>query len=166
LKNNRLLDANITNFITQPSLEIPPARTSRHFLEANRVIDSAEEFIRLRTSELISEYQRAAHDAASDEVWLEVIERFPDFAPWVAHNKTISMPIIHKLFELQHEDVMLILAMKRRTPHELLVKLSKHPNDSVRLGVAHNKKAPHEALEILKEDHWERVREVALERIK
>jgi len=134
-------------------------------VEGSGVIESAEQFIHLRTSELKSDYDRAAHEAASDEVWLEVIERFSDFAPWVAHNKTISATIIYKLFELQSDEVLFVLAMKRRTPHDLLVKLSQHPNESVRLAIAKNAKAPREALDLLKEDDWVTVREAVADRI-
>ena len=55
------------------------------------MMESASEFVRLRTSENPVEYHRAAHDVASDEVWAEVITSYPEMAEWVAHNKTISL---------------------------------------------------------------------------
>lgn len=61
------------------------------------MIISAEEFVRLRTSQNPEEYNQAAHDSASDEIWLEVIENYPDMRKWVAHNKTISNRIIEVL---------------------------------------------------------------------
>ena len=42
------------------------------------MINSAEEFVRLRSSELPEEYWRAAHEEVPDAVWLDVIARFPD----------------------------------------------------------------------------------------
>lgn len=129
------------------------------------MIESAEQFIQLRTSELLADYERAAREGARDEVWLDVIERFSHFAPWVAHNKTISATIIYKLFELQRDEVLFVLAMKRRTPHDLLIKLSQHPNESIRLAVAKNARAPREALDLLKEDDWVAVREAVANRI-
>ena len=55
------------------------------------VITSAEEFVQLRTSRNPDEYHRAAHEEASVETWLDVIERFPDMRSWVAHNKTVPL---------------------------------------------------------------------------
>jgi hypothetical protein len=42
------------------------------------VIQSAEEFVALRTSSDPKEYWRAAHEPTDDEVWFDVIDRFPD----------------------------------------------------------------------------------------
>ncbi len=128
------------------------------------MITSAEEFVRLRQSEVTADYERAATDSASDDVWLEVIESFGVFASWVAHNKSISETIIRKLYSLDNLDVQLVLASKRRTPSDLLISLCEHENDSVRLAVAHNPKAPPEALDVLLNDTWTRVREVAMTR--
>ncbi len=61
------------------------------------VIDSAEEFVRLRTSEDPDDYRRAAHEAASDDTWRDVIERFPDMRFWVAQNKTVPLSILETL---------------------------------------------------------------------
>ncbi len=55
------------------------------------MINSADDFVRLRCSEDRNEYERAAWDEAPLEVWLDVIERFPDMRFWVACNKTVPM---------------------------------------------------------------------------
>ena len=60
------------------------------------MIGSAEEFVRLRSSSNLIDYQRAAHDDAPDAVWLDVIQRFPDYRFWVAHNKTV--PVLYYRF--------------------------------------------------------------------
>ena len=61
------------------------------------MIESAEEFIRLRGSGDPAEYGRAAHDQAPDGVWLDVIRRFPEYRFWVAHNKTVPVSILRIL---------------------------------------------------------------------
>jgi hypothetical protein len=61
------------------------------------VIASAEEFARLRQSDDLDEQHRASWDCAPVEVWLAVIERFPDLRWWVAHNKTVPLEILELL---------------------------------------------------------------------
>jgi hypothetical protein len=61
------------------------------------VIASAEEFVRLRTSDDPADYGRAAHDEATEETWREVIKRFPEMRFWVAQNKTVPLNILEEL---------------------------------------------------------------------
>jgi hypothetical protein len=91
------------------------------------VIDSAEEFVRLRTSENPDEYWRAAHEQAEDATWLDVIERFPDMRVWVAQNKTVPLAILEHLRHDPDESVRSMVRAKgtwRRA----------HPDDAERLG--------------------------------
>jgi hypothetical protein len=44
-----------------------------------KMITTAEEFVRLRSSELPEAYERAAHEEASVQTWNEVIENYPDY---------------------------------------------------------------------------------------
>lgn len=69
------------------------------------MIDSAEEFKRLRESEIHEEYHRAATDEASIEVWSEVLKKYPDLAFWVAQNKTIPLEILYTLTDNEYVDV-------------------------------------------------------------
>jgi hypothetical protein len=62
-------------------------------------IYSAEEFVRLRSSQTRQEYLSAVWGEASDEVWLDTIDRYPDYVWWVAHNKSISVNIMKRLLE-------------------------------------------------------------------
>jgi hypothetical protein len=89
------------------------------------VIESAEEFVRLRTSDDPAEYRRAAHEEASIETWYEVIERFPDMRFWVAQNKTVPLPILE---HLRHDQSDTVREMVRRK-HSWA---QAHPNDSSR----------------------------------
>lgn len=128
------------------------------------MIESAEEFVRLRTSEDIAEYQRSAHDAAPDEVWFDVIERYPEMREWVALNKSISEQVIRRLFDTGDRKTLYFLAMKRKTPSDLLLQLCTEADESIRLRLAHHPKLPPAAIEILAKDDWEEVREVIQKR--
>ena len=61
------------------------------------VIASAEEFVRLRTSDDPADYNRAARDEASEGTWREMIERFPAMRFWVAQNKTAPLGVLEVL---------------------------------------------------------------------
>lgn len=93
------------------------------------MIESADEFVRLRASEDQEEYERAAHDEASDATWLDVIERFPDMRRWVAHNKTVPLRILEVLRQDPDEDVVWMVRKKRSWTRA-------HPEDSGRQGTS------------------------------
>ena len=61
------------------------------------MIESPEEFLRLRGSDDPDEYQRAAHEEATLQTWVEVIERYPDMRFWVAQNKTVPLAVLEVL---------------------------------------------------------------------
>ena len=124
------------------------------------MIESAEEFVKLRLSEDPVEYRRAANEEALDSTWLEVIYAYPRMAGWVAHNKTVSELVMRRLSELRDSEVDMQLAMKRRTPPDILWRLAQSENESVRLTVALNPKSPRPVLELLANDEWERIRDV------
>lgn len=69
------------------------------------MIESADEFRRLRVSENPEEYRRAAYDEAPAEVWLEVIRRWPDMRFWVAQNKTVPVSVLEALVNDPDEKV-------------------------------------------------------------
>jgi hypothetical protein len=89
------------------------------------VIESAEEFVRLRTSDDPAEYGRAAGDAASVETWLAVIDRFPDLRVWVAHNKTVPLEVLEVLRHDPDENVRWTVLHKRSWARA-------HPDDTAR----------------------------------
>jgi hypothetical protein len=113
------------------------------------MIQSAQEFIRLRCSKDPQEYGRAAHEEAPEAVWIDIISNHSDMAFWVAHNKTIPETIIRHLFLLDDDRVNDFLARKRRTPHDILFALAQHPHETIRAGVAVNAKTPRWILEVL-----------------
>jgi pimeloyl-ACP methyl ester carboxylesterase len=129
------------------------------------MIESADEFIRLRTSELRDEYWRAAHDEAPLEVWWQVVREHPDMKVWVIHNKTVPLEILTALSTDDKEEVREAVARKRKTPVEILGRLACDPEPGVRLAVACNAKAPRHVLELLANDCWETITHAAKRRL-
>lgn len=123
------------------------------------MITSAEEFIKLRLSEKMEEYHRAAHDAAPEEVWLNIIQKYPKMRKWVAHNKTVKGKILELLAEDKDWRVRVQVAERRAAGEELLMKLSRDINSSVRLAVVQNPKVPYDILMKLSDDPSKDVRE-------
>ena len=116
------------------------------------MIESADEFQRLRTSEDPAEYRRAAYEEATEAVWLDVIARFPEMRVWVAHNKTVPLSILHVLAGDEDRRVRSMVALKRKLDIELFTRLARDQDDSVRSTIAANPKIPHEVLVILSRD--------------
>ena len=89
------------------------------------MIESADEFVRLRRSTDPEEYGPAARDEASVETWLEVIQRFPEMREWVAHNKAVPMEILEILRHDPDDKVQHVVREKRSWARA-------HPEDSTR----------------------------------
>lgn len=130
------------------------------------MIESAREFIRLRSSENMDEYLRAANESATEEVWLEVIREYPEMKEWVAHNKTTSQRILKFLAEDSDPKVRWMVATRRSAGEEILRKLAYDPDETVRARVASNPKVSSDILLELLNDQWERVVEIAKKRLK
>ena len=116
------------------------------------MIASAEEFGELRRSQRQEEYLRAAQDSAPLEVWLDVIERFPDMRFWVAQNKTVPFEVLAVLARDPDSRVRSMVAMKNKLTGDLFALLATDQDDSVRASLARNKKTPSEILVGLVED--------------
>jgi hypothetical protein len=129
------------------------------------MINTAEEFVRLRSSELQEEYWQAAHDEAPLDVWLEIIEKHPDCREWVAHNKTIPTEILEILVKDPDSRVRSAVASKNKLTAELQLTLARDPDESVRQRIVCNKNVTQSALKLLQNDEWETVREHATERL-
>ena len=129
------------------------------------MIESAQEFIRLRNSECPDEYHRAAHDAASDTVWREVVANYPDMRPWVAHNKTVPIAILELLYTDSSAAVRCAVARKRKLPERLQQILAADADASVRHALACNKKASRAVLQKLASDSESFVQEAAIQRL-
>jgi hypothetical protein len=130
------------------------------------VIETAAEFIKLSSSDVYEEYTRAAHEEAPLAVWEQVIEEFPEYRFWVAHNKTVPVEILRILSADPDRRVRDMVAMKRKLPEELQLILARDSDDGVRMGLACNRKATEATLGILASDSCEDVREKAASRLK
>lgn len=129
------------------------------------MIESAEEFVRLRSSRDPEEYNRAAHDQASEQVWLAVVEEYPEMRFWVAHNKTVPLSILRLLACDEDDRVRFGVAMKRKLDMELFELLAADPDSSVRHAIAMNAKVPLVILQRLADDIDEYVAESAQGRL-
>jgi len=113
---------------------------------------NAEEFVRLRQSDRSEDYLRAANESAEKEVWLDIIQRFPEMRVWVAHNKTVPLEILALLARDEDPAVRSFVAMKNKLSSELFGLLARDRDSSVRERIAHNKNTPLEVLRALTED--------------
>lgn len=129
------------------------------------MINSAEEFVRLRSSELPEEYWRAAHEEASDVVWLDVIARFPDMRWWVAQNKTVPLSMLEILARDADVSVRSMVAHKRKLSPALFDLLSQDSEGTVRSSIANNRKVPMHILKRLADDPEAFIREAVLKRL-
>lgn len=104
------------------------------------MIPSAEEFIRLRQSDDKNECDRASHDSAEIQVWLDVIEKYPDYKSWVIHNKTIQLEILELLCSDTDPEVRAAVARKRKINDIIFAVLSVDPDENVRYALLCNTK--------------------------
>lgn len=129
------------------------------------MIESAEEFVRLRGSLDEAEHHRAAHEPAEVAVWLDLIERFPDYRMWVAHNKTVPPEVLRRLATDPDAGVRSMVAMRRSCPQDVLRQLAADHDESVRARVAWNPKVATDVLRDLANDTSEIVADVARQRL-
>ncbi|MGA0573080.1 hypothetical protein ACO2Q9_20370 [Variovorax sp. VNK109] len=130
------------------------------------MIDSAEEFVRLRTSEVQEEYTRASVESASLEVWTDVVLRFPHMREWVVHNKAVPPEILELLSRDGSESVRAAVAMKRKLSADLFTLLANDASEVVRARLAYNQKLPPALLRALANDSSPLVREASHRRLR
>ena len=117
-----------------------------------KMITSASEFYRLRESANPEEYNRAAHDEAAIEVWMEIIQARPDMRFWVAQNKTIPISILEILVTDEDAKVRDMVARKRKITEAIAHTLAQDSDETVRAALARNGNLPESARAILKVD--------------
>lgn len=100
------------------------------------MIESAEQFVWLRRSELKDEYDRATNEPAPLDVWQAVIEDYPDMRGWVAHNRTVPDEILRRLAADEDPAVRLRVAMKRQVPEDVIAMLADDADEDVRGAIA------------------------------
>lgn len=124
------------------------------------MINSAEEFIALRSSDLKSEYDRAAMEEVPISVWREIIIKYPNYRRWVSHNKPVPLEILEELC-IFDSTTRQSVARKRKLSLAMFELLSKDVSDVVRVAIAANRKTPIAILEQLLTDKDEDVASVA-----
>lgn len=127
------------------------------------MIESAAEFVGLRTREDPGEYQRAAREEAPLEVWLAVIEDYPDMRQWVAHNKTVPAVVLEALAGDSDPLVRWVVATRRSAPAHVLDRLAHDKDETVRARVARNARVPLDIVRRLADDESPFVRTAAHE---
>lgn len=130
------------------------------------MIESAEEFIRLRESEIPEEYVRSAEDELPLEIGMELVKNFPEMKQWVVINKTVPIEILELLAVDPNPEVRWWVATKRKLTRDLFLKLSKDPDATVRERIACNAKTPIDILRGMYPDEWDYINETLEERIK
>jgi hypothetical protein len=130
------------------------------------MIQNAEEFVRLRQSTDPQDYRRAAHEEASEVVWQDVIDRFPDMRKWVAQNKSVPLSILTKLASDDDADVRGWVAQRRKLSFALFYQLARDADAKVRHIICHNAQTPEETLARLAEDSDPFVKDAARKRLK
>ncbi len=121
-------------------------------------IESAEAFVRLRLSEVPQESTRAAYAWAEDAVWHDVLDRFPEMARWVIHNKPVPHTILDRLIERGDADIRGRVCSKRKLTPNQMARLAQDVDPTVRQSIAEHPKIAEELLERLQKDsnHWVR----------
>jgi hypothetical protein len=129
------------------------------------MIKTAQEFVELRNSNNPELYRKASADSAKEEVWIEVIEQYPDMRQWVAHNKTVPLSILSILANDTNPRVRFVVASKRKISLDIQETLANDEDESVRLAIAMNQKTHPSILKKLTEDKWQIVSEAAKKRL-
>ncbi|MGG1556083.1 hypothetical protein [Paenibacillus ferrarius] len=129
------------------------------------MISSAEEFVRLRLSDNQDEYLRAVWEEAPIEVWLEIIDNYPDMRFCVAQNKMVPSEVLEILAEDPSDRVRFMVASKNKLSELLQLKMALDSDSSVRMRIVMNKKATYSVLIILSEDKSEEIRQKAIEKL-
>ena len=129
------------------------------------MIKSAEEFVRLRSSADPEDYRRAANERASMQVWHEVIQRYPEYRQWVAHNKSIPVEILTQLATDSDWRVRWQVASRRKTPPSVLEQLAGDPDEGVRQRVVRHHRLSVAVLRQLRSDPSAAVRDLAERRL-
>lgn len=130
------------------------------------MIKTAEEFVRLRTSEDHIEQRRSATEFLGEKLCTEIIETFPEMKVWIIHNKTVPIAILRTLAEDTDRQIRAAVASKRKLDIGLFQRLANDQDDMVRNSIVNNAKTPVDILRDLTVDAEEYIRNAAREKIK
>lgn len=125
------------------------------------MIRTAAEFVELCESHDPEDINKTLSESAVFEIWVEIVESYPERRIDVAQNRTIPQEIILILASCGDETVRSLIAQKRKLPVDLFSKLAEDPEETVRRKIAANQKTPLEVLQNLTSDPIESVASVA-----
>ena len=129
----------------------------------SKIIQSAEEFAALLDDP--PDGQRVAHMCASVEIWLQIIEDYPELRFDVAHNKTVPVEILAVLSNDPSDRVRSMVSCKRKLPRDILAKMVADSSEGVRRNVARHRHSDSEILSLLIDDECDDVSNIARERL-
>lgn len=126
---------------------------------------SVDEFLDLIGSSLKPDRQRVRLAEAGEEVWLRILQEYPELKRSVVLNKTLPEKIIRILAADVDPQLRADVAEKRGLPKDLFTTLAEDEDASVRARIAWNAKTPVEVLRKLATDGCEIVSEPARTRL-
>lgn len=98
--------------------------------------EQADEWVRLRNSDVNEEHQKAAWAEMPTPVWLDVLHRYPEMAEWVAHAKRSPAEVVAGLVSHPDPRVRRAVAGQRRLAPDLRAVLADDPDETVRRAAA------------------------------
>lgn len=116
------------------------------------ILTSAAQFIQILHHVDPIERQRLRDATATEIIWLEIIEKYPEARRSVTLVRNLPKAAIVKLVMDEDPNVRFDMAMKRCLPPESFLLLATDSDDTVRQRVAYNRKTPREILELLSLD--------------
>lgn len=125
------------------------------------MIRSVAEFIEMNSSDDANIRRRAVSEEASEEIWFELIENYPELRFAIALNKNLTAPVLDVLSRDTDLRVRYIVAKKRKVSAEILHRLAFDPEESIRMQVARHGNASKQTLEILRNDSWSEISRTA-----
>lgn len=125
-------------------------------------IDRAEEFAVFCGSYDQAVFRLAATCEADEEVWLDVLRRYPELKKNVAFNKNVPLSLLEILASDEDDDIREWVAGKRKLSRDLFERLADDRDPGVRSSIAGNPKTPIDVVEKLCRDAEDWVREEAL----
>jgi len=119
--------------------------------ENNYSIHSAEEYKTFAESDDENEFSKTS-GTASEEVWMDVLLKYPNLARHVVFNNSTSIRVLERAIEVGDVWTRFDVAMKRRISRDIFDKLSNDPDATVRARIALNPKVPADILDKLCRD--------------
>lgn len=119
------------------------------------MINSVEEFIRLRESDIPEEYHRSAYEMIAPDVVDKLMKEHHEMKEWVIHNKLVTVEVLERLSKDDDSEVREGVANKRKCSLEIFQRLSVDEDYLVRCAIVNNPKVPFEVLEKMLEDEDE-----------